>query len=244
MNKLNTDTVEYLQKLIKTCLVCGIDSVAIEPGLIRAQSLDNARGTFLLKTDIPKFDFDNLGIGRVKILSTRLALLDTDAPTVEYDGKQKDNGDFLIYKLKLSNKKTKAEFSCYDPMKIKAPRKFNDVDCYSFTINKDTLLIMNKVSAALETTKISFSNNKDGAVVYRTTDREGDMFDHIVADTHEKLPGADKENFFHEYEVKYLLPLFKGAIDISGNLDIIMTMRGILKMSINSFDIYVLPEVK
>jgi hypothetical protein len=244
MEKLNKSTVEFLQKLIKTCNLCGIDAVAIEPDVIRGQALDNSKGTFLLEqNNIPKnTGFTSLGIGRVKVLGTRIAILDSSDTEISFEGKERDNGDIMVKKLQLTNKKTKIEYSCYDSTRIKAPKKFTDPVCYEFSIATDTLNIMAKAVAAIETSKISFSSEKDGSVKFRTSDIEGDTFDHLVADTYGVTDDTDKAHFYYAYEIKYVLPLFRAAIESGDSFDVTISKRGILKIQVNNFDIYVLPE--
>lgn len=244
MEKLSESTIKYIQKLIKTCSLCGIDAIALEKGMARGQAMDNSKGTFILETNnIPdNLEFDSLGIGRVKTLGTRISILEPEPVSISYDGKEKDNGDIMVKKLQLSNKKTKIEFSCFDSLRIKSPKKFIDPLCHEFVITDDTLKIMHKTFAAINTSKISFSNEKNGNVVFKTTDIEGDIFDHIVADSYTVLPNSAKQNFFHEYEIKYILPLFKAASDLDGKLTVQISDRGALKVNVNSFDIYVIAE--
>lgn len=244
MTKLNADTIAFIKKLVKTCSLCGIESVAIEQGLIRGQAEDSAKGIFLLETDqIPNnLEFSSLGIGRVKVLSSRIAMLDEDALTVSFDHKEKDNGDIIVKKLLLSSKKTKIEFSCYDSAKIKAPRLFKNPFFYSFTLSEDTLKVMSKAVSAIETSKISFSSEKDGSVKFRTADVEGDMFDHSVSPSYEILDEATRDHFFHAYEIKYVLPLFRAALDIDKKMIVNISERGALKVKINGLSIYILPE--
>jgi hypothetical protein len=244
MEKLSEPTLKYIQKLIKTCSLCGIDTIALEKGIVRGQAMDNSKGTFILETDnVPdNLEFDSLGIGRVKTLGTRIAILEPDPITMSFDGKEKDNGDVMVKKLQMANKKTKIEFSCFDSLRIKAPKKFVDPFCHEFIISDDTLRIMQKTFAAINTSKISFSNEKNGNVVFKTTDVEGDLFDHIVSESFEILPNSPKQNFFHEYEIKYILPLFKAASDLDGKLTVQISDRGALRVNVNSFNIYVIAE--
>jgi hypothetical protein len=244
MDKLNKNVVEYLQRLIKTCILCGIDSVSVESNLVRGQSLDNSKGTFLLEYENipPSLGFSSIGIGRVKTLSNRISILDSDDTNIFFEGKEKDNGDIMVKKLQLTNKKTKIDFSCYDSLRIKAPKAFNDPMFYEFSISEDTLKIMSRAIAAIDTTSISFSTDKDGSIKFRTTDVEGDIFDHLVSESCTISDDADKDNFFYAYEIKYILPLFKASIDTSGKLKVNISRRGIMRVIVNGFSIYVLPE--
>ena len=243
MNKLNNDVIEFLQKLIKTCTICGIEQVAIESDVIRGVAADHEKGIFLIETDnLITLPFPAIGLGRIKTLSARLAILDKDNLTIGYSGAERDNGDFLVKKLHLSSKKTKVDYSCYDPSRIRAQRNFRDEFVYKFTISEDTLKIMSKAVAAIETSKISFSSDKEGNVRFLTSDTSGDMFDHEVSNDLEISDTAHKQNFFNSYEIKYVLPLFKASIDTSGKLDIEMSNRGVIRVYINGFAILVVPE--
>jgi hypothetical protein len=244
MEKLSKDSLKFIQKLIKTCSICGIEDVAIEPEVIRGQSTDNSKGIFMLETEnIPtNFGFSTIGIPRIKVLGNRIAILDQDALEIGYEGKERDNGDIFVRKLVLSSKRTKVDFSCQDVMKIKAPRRFTDPFFYGFSVAEDTLKIMAKAATAIDTTKISFSSEKDGSVKFRTSDVNGDMFDHLISETFETDDEADKTNFFHEYEIKYVLPLFRAAMDENGELNVNISKRGVMKVNVNGFHIYVLPE--
>jgi len=245
MKKLDKNIVQYLQKLIKTCSLCGIDSVAIEKDIVRGASTDSNRGIFLIEKDnIPALPFSSLGIGRVKIFGARMGILSNDKLNVEFDGVEKDNGDTFVKRLQLSDGKTKAEFSCFDVMKIKAPRAFKDDFVYNFTINEDTLHIMPKAVSAIETSKISFSSEKDGTVRFLTTDSVGDTFDHVISDDYIMAASANKPNFYFSYEIKYVLPLLKAALDETGSISIDISNRGILRVKVNGFGIHVLPEVE
>lgn len=245
MNKLDKKVVEYFQKLIKTCSICGIESVAIEKEIVRGQSEDHTKGIFLIeKNNIPALPFSSLGIGRVKILGARINILESDDLTIAYDGSTRDNGDLLVKKLFLSNKRTKLEYSCYDALKIKAPRNFKDEFVYKFIITEETLRIMAKSMSIIESPKISFSSEKDGTVKFRASDTTGDSLDHLVSDVYEiDEEKAQKEHFYNPYEIKYILPLFKAAADSGGEIEVNMSNRGIIRVNINDFEIYVLPAI-
>lgn len=245
MEKLDKKVVQYFQRLIKTCAVCGIESVAIEKEVVRGQSEDHTKGIFLIEKDnIPDLPFPSLGIGRVKTLGARINILDADDLTISYDGSKRDNGDLLVKKLLLANKRTKLEYSCYDALKIKAPRNFKDDFVYKFIITEETLKIMSKSMSIIESPKVSFSTEKDGSVKFRASDTTGDSLDHLVSDSYEiDTDKAQKEHFFNPYEIKYVLPLFKAAADTGGEIVVNMSNRGIIKVTINGFEIYVLPAV-
>lgn len=244
MNKLNYETIDFLKNLVQTCYVCGIDSVVVEQDKIRGQSEDSSRGIFLLETQtIPDFiPFETIGIGRVKTLRTRMSLLD-DNIQVSYDTTERDNRDELVTKLILKNKHTKIDFSCTDPKMIRSPQKFNDPIYYGFDISEETLLVMSKAFAAINTKQISFSTGEDNNVEFRASDVEADMFVHIVSDEYTIDDNAGADNFYFSYSIKYVLPLFKAAMDMDRKLHVNISKRGIMKIRVNGFSVFVLPEL-
>lgn len=246
MKKLTQKSTDLIKKVIETCNLCGIDSVSIENGIARGQNMDNNKGNFFLTNiETDNLEFDELGLGRLKTLLTRLKLLNDlggDDYEIFYNIKERDNHDQYVTKLVLKNKKTKIEYKCTDSRMIKAPKKFKGNVLYSFELSEDTIKIMAKAISALETNLISFSSDDDGSVRFKSTDTEGDTFDHIIADTYEKHNDAELDNFFFAYDIKNLLGLFKARCNEKGNVYIQIMDRGVMKIDVNGFDIYILRE--
>lgn len=246
MNKLPKELTEYLNTLFTVCSLCEIDSVAIEKEMVRGHSDDAKRGIFIMEYDnLPKIEFTGLGIQGVKTLKSRMQILGDDTPVISYDSKIKDNGDEIIKKLVLSNKKTKVDFTCADPVHIRAPKKFNDPDLYEFTLTEETVKVMGKIkNAIVGVDDISFNSEKDGSIKFIVTDDKGDMFDHTVTDTYKKLDDANMSNhFFHSYKIKYVMALFKAAMDLQGEAKIILSTRGVIKINVRGITVRIVAEV-
>lgn len=246
MNKLSKELTEYLNTLFNVCSMCEIEDVAIEPDMIRGHSLDAKRGIYIMEYDnIPKgIDFTGLGIRGVKTLKSRLSILEGDNLNIAYETKTKDNGDTIVKKLVMSNKKTKVDFTCTDPKHILSPKKINDPDLYAFTLSEDTVRVMSKVKNAIEGVEdISFNSEKDGSIKFIVTGDNGDMFDHTVAESYKRLDETSTKNhFYHSYKIKFVAALFKAAMDLEGKADIVLSSRGIIKISVRGITIRIVPE--
>lgn len=236
---------DYIRKIIDVSILCGIEAVSIETNVVRGQAEDNSKGIFLIETgNVPTFEFEELAITRVKVLKSRLSLLDESNLKVEYLYNEKDNGGLVVKKLKLSSGRTKTELSCGKSSMIKSPATLKDKKYFNFTLTSDTFLVMSKAAVAIETTNITFSTQPDGTVSFRASDNKGDMFDHLVSDSFSKLPDADVDDFSWKYGIRWVLPLFKAASDANGEVNVTITRRGILEVVVKGLTIYILPETE
>lgn len=247
MNSLNKNIIDYLINLFNVCNLCDIDSVSIEKSMVRGHSKDAKRGIYIMEYDnVPDMDdFDGIGIGSVKLLKNRMNILDDNNIKINYEIKTKDNNDNIIKKLIMSDKKTKIEYTCLDPVYIKSPRKMNDPEVYSFILTEDTVKIMNKIKNALEgiTNNISFNSEKDGSIKFIISDEKGDIFDHTIATSYEVLDTEHaKPHFYNSYQIKYVYPLFKAAMDLQGESKVIMSSRGVIKIVVKGITIRIVAE--
>lgn len=246
MNKLNKEFIDYLVNLSNVCNLCDIEDIAIEKTIVRGHSSDAKRGIFIMEYDnIPTLDdFDGLGINGIKTLKNRMSIVDESSPSIQYDLKVKDNGDKIIKKLSFHNKKTKIDFTCQDPIHIKSPRNIKDPDVYSFSLTEETVKIMNKIKnmvAGVE--EISFNTEKDGSIKFIVTDDKGDIFDHTIAESYNILNTEEaKPHFYHSYNIKYVYPLFKAAMDLQGTSEVILSTRGIIKLIVKGITVRIVAE--
>lgn len=243
-NKLPKEATQYLSTLFQVCSMCEIDSVAIEKEIVRGKAENDERGIFIMEYDnIPDLGV-TLGIRDIKTLKARLSILDENDLKIAYSTKDKDNGDKFIHRMQMSSKKTKVEYTCCDPTRIEAPRRLPDADTFSFKLTEETIKIMNKLKTAIAGVEmISFNSEKDGSVKFIVTADNGDVFDHTVAETHEKLdPNSNKQHFYHSYKIKYVYGLFRAALDLEGETHITLSSRGIIKIRVKGFTIRIVPE--
>lgn len=241
--KIKAEILDYIRTVLKTCSICGVESVAISSEAIRGVAQDHLKGIYLLdNVNIPdSLPFTGMGIGRVKALVARLSVLDDLNTVMEINIDEKDNGDYIVGKMFLKDKKTKVEFSCCEPSRIKSPKSFKKEIVYTFSMTPDTLKLMSKSIVAIESNKISFESKDGETIKFITSDTAGDKLEHMVATDLSVEDGVD-QTFKFMYEIKYILPLMKAAADNDGIINIRMADNGIIKMSVNGFDVLILPE--
>src|SRR5271163_1919810 len=83
-------TISYLQSVVKTAKLVGIDSVIIEPNVVRG--FDEAGVVILQTKDVPDMPFGSIGMNRLDIFASRYDLLKTQdkfSVDVELDDDQK-----------------------------------------------------------------------------------------------------------------------------------------------------------
>ena len=173
-----------------------------------------------------------------------MGILDEAALAINFDTKTKDNGDVIIKKLTLSNKKTKVDFTCADPALIKSPKRLNDPDLYAFTLTEDTVRVMSKIKNAVAgADEISFNSEKDGTIKFIVTDENGDIFDHTIAENYSCLdPLNTSKHFYHSYKIKFVHALFKAAMDLEGEAKLVLSSRGVIKITVKGITIRIVAE--
>jgi hypothetical protein len=230
-----------LSRCIDTCYITGIDKFIIDKNSIRGMADDMDSGIFLLQKfteSLTALEFDSIGIGRVGVLKTRLNLMDQEGQIL-FVTRPKGDSETVVSKLILKGKKTTVEYSCTDPVHIKAPKNINDEFVFEFDITQDTIKIMSKIISAISVDHISFSSEKDGSVRFKATDSEGDLFNHMIS---ESYISTESDNFFFSYKIKLLLPLLKNAFTNVKNLHVTISKRGYLQFKINDLNIYILSD--
>lgn len=233
--KLDTETISYMQNIVNTAKMVGIDSIIIEPGLIRA--IDDARCVVLHQTeDVEDLPFGSIGLNRINIFTSRLDIAKTQEKfTVE----AVEGADDFARSIMMKGKGVKIDYRCANPSSIRAPKLIHDTMKYRVELNGDAVLLLQKGAAAMENPEtVSIISNKDG-VSFELVDVNNDVFTHTFSEDVQTLNGSTKTNFAHRYPVKVLLTLFKN--DPEGIFDV--GEKGILHINVNGLGVYVLPQV-
>ncbi len=233
--KLDTETITYMRNIVDTAKMVGIDSIIIEPNLIRA--IDDDRCVVLHQTEnVEDLPFGSIGLNRINIFSSRLDIARTQEKfTVEAIKGSDDYARSLVMK----GKGVKIDYRCANPSAIRAPKVIHDKMKFRVQMNGDAVLLLQKGATAMcSPDTVAIISNKDG-VAFEMVDVNNDVFTHTFADQVQLLNGSDKINFAHRYPVKVLLTLFKH--DSDGTFDV--GEKGILHIVVNGLGVYVLPQV-
>lgn len=241
---LEKQLIDYIQDVVKICRLVDIDSVAIEPEVVRGT--DEQRSVVILqnlKTKIPKIKIENneyaVGLSRLDTLQSRLDIARSqDKFTIEPIIK---TGTSYIHSLLMKAKGMKIDFRCMDPTKIKAPINIKDTLIYKIQLAGDAVALLQKAMGAMGADEVTVISDKDG-VSFEVSDITSDVFKHTFTQDVELLDqNSDKEQVFfaYRYPIKTLLSIFKenpvGYFEIGA--------RGPLRFTLaHDISIYVLPR--
>ncbi len=234
--KLDTETITYMQNIVDTAKMVGIDSIIIEPGLIRA--IDDNRCVVLHQTeDVEDLPFGSVGLNRISVFTSRLDIAKTQE---KFTVDAVEGTDDFAKSITMKGKGIKIDYRCANPSSIRAPKIIHDTMKYRVDLNSDAVLLLQKGQAAMGAPEtVAIISNKDGVAFELVDVNSHDVFSHTFTDKVHALNGSTKMTFAHRYPVKVLLTLFKH--DSEGSFDI--GEKGILHIDVNGLGVYVLPQI-
>lgn len=232
--KLDAITISYLQTVVKTAKLVNIDSLIIEPNLVRAIADDNSV-VILQNKDVPDMPFGSIGMNRLDVFASRYELLKMQEKfSVEADI---DDDAKCVRSITMKAKGTKIDYRCAKPAAIKAPRQINDVLKHRVKISADSVVLLQKAVAAMSGPEhITLISNS--GVSLELSDINNDVFKHSFMEEVETLTPDATGKFAHRYFVKTLLPLLKQNLEIHFDVG----AKGILAFYVNGLTVYVLPQ--
>lgn len=240
--KLDTAIQKKLIKIISTAHSIGITALIIDEHSVRG--VGDKKSLILLDPDtIDMTGLGSIAINRMQLFNSRIALINPDALTVDASIRTEDNGDILVEKFIMKDKKSSVDFKCCRAAQITAPKALKSEIHYQFDISEESLRILTQANMAMKNDNLSFSLD-DGVIYFKLTDNSGDMLKHEISNNVNILADDASESFFFSYDKKVLLPLIKMAFkDNSDSLSLKLTKRGIVNLTINSLNIYIAPEL-
>ena len=232
---MNVDatSLAYVQSVLRTASIVKIGNIVIAPNLVKGA--DDTKTVIIYQTTgIPAMPFGSIGINRADVFSSRVEIAKT-AENFSIDAVMHTSTEQpFVRALTMKGKGIKIDYRCANPQVIPAPKFFNEVVTHSMKITPEAISLMQRGQAAMSTDEISFIGNDTG-ISFEMSDVNNDALvyqidDHIVSAT------GDAPNFSHKYPIKTVYSLFKANTD--GFFHV--TSRGLLKVVVNSLDIYVL----
>lgn len=231
--KLDKNTVNYIQTVVETAKLVGIDSVIIEPNLVRALD-DNNTVVINQNKDVPDMPFGSIGMNRLDVFTARYDIAKTgEGFTIEAEV---DDGSQFARAIIMKAKGMKIDYRCANPTAIKAPKQVNDVLKYRIALNPEAVSYLQKAHSAMKAETVTIV--ADGGVSFELSDLNNDVFKYQFADKVEVLTDGTGK-FVHRYPVKTLLPLFKQ--NAAGHFEI--GAKGIAVFQLNGLKVFVLPQV-
>lgn len=233
MIKLDKITVSYIQTVVETAKLVGIDSIIIEPNLVRA--IDDKKTVVINQNkDVPEMPFGSIGMNRLDIFSARYDIAKTqDNFTIEADV---DVGSQFARAIIMKAKGMKIDYRCANPSAIPAPKQVNDVLKYRVVLTSDAVSNLQKAHSAMKAESVTIVS--DSGVSFELSDLNNDVFKYNFADSVEVLTAGDGK-FAHRYPVKTILSLFKQ--NANGHFEI--GAKGIASFQLNGLKVFVLPQV-
>lgn len=238
---LDDDDTKQLIKVIGIANSIGIESIVIDSESLRGMSDD---GVFIISEhNIKQFKQTPVGISRVSILNSRFNLLKSDKiPKIELDFKERDNGEKILLRFKIKDKRTALDFKCADPTMIKNKKVLKEPLSYSFSLTEETIDLMTRTNSAMQTDKINFILD-NGKIYFNISDVEGDTLKHLVSESVKIKPDI-KPSFLINMKNKSILNLFKLALKGKSDVNInVSEIRNVLNFEIDFVNIYVVPEM-
>lgn len=244
MIKLSEETKAIIAFAVKYCGLVKIDSLLIDKSGIRAKQ--DLTAVYLIEPgDYNFLEFDSLYITRIGSLVPRIKMFEGSKRSYDLyvDLKELDNEDTVVKQLIIKSGSTEIKFSCSTmPQKSRLPKKVNDPLYYEFDMEKDSLDILTKGVSAMGASFIKIFT-EGGEIKTSVKDIEGDTLNHVMTSSFEKIHKDSEDEFNFEYDFKVMLPLLKEAAKEGDNtLNIQLTRRGIMRLTINELSMYIFPE--
>lgn len=236
--KVDQASLAYIENVVATAHLIGIDNIIIEPDRVRAVDEDSTV-ILLQTTDVPQMPFGSVGLNRINIFSSRYAIaktVDNFEMDATVDGPE---GATYARALTMKAKGIKIDYRCANPATIRAPKGLNDAVKYKARMLPEAVLHMHKGASAMEADELTMIGTKD-SISFEMADINGDKLTYKFGDSVDTVQPDDKADpkFTHRYPVKLLQTLFKGHSDSY----FYVTSRGMMKLTVNNLDVYVLPR--
>lgn len=236
--QVDKPTLAYIENVVATAKLLGIDNIIIEPDRVRA--MDDDTSVVLLQTDnVPVMPFGSLGLNRLSLFSSRYEIAkNADKFELVADVAGTDTPVPYVRALTMKGKGIKIDYRCANPAAIRAPKAFaNDALKYRARMHPEAVVYMMKGSSAMDADEVSLIGAKD-SISFEITDINSDKMSYVFGDVVDNvLPNDSSEpKFVHRYPIKLLQTLFKPNSDSY----FYITSRGMLKIAINGLDVYVL----
>lgn len=231
-------SLAYIEKVISTASLLGIENIIIEPGRVRAVDEDST-AILLQQANVPPMPFGSIGINRINIFNARYNVVREAAKfelTANVEGPE---GATYARSLLMKARGVKIDYRCANPATIRAPKGFNDVVKYRAQMHPDAVAHLQKAATAMESDELLLVGN-DTSVSFEVADVNGDKMTLVFGDTVDNMVSDDESPvyFAHKYPIKTLQRLFKHNPD--GYFYV--TSRGMLKIIVNELDVYILPR--
>lgn len=230
--KLSTQDTQYLETILATAAIGGIDAIVIEDGFVRGVNPDK---TFAIISDhnVPAFP-QKIGIARLNSLTQRISIFKGKDTVI--DARESDRGE--ISAMEITSGKNKVQFRCTSTMLIKAPKSINDeVNC-DVAITKDEMKMILDAIRVMGAKKVTLALRKDGSIQFEIADESNDSFKIVLEDC---LKDAKSTEVYY-YQASVLGALLKAQMEFD-TVVFRLGQMGTIKSKINGHEVTILPQI-
>lgn len=236
--KLTQSAIEYLHNVVKTVQSVGMESVAIEPGMVRGISSDHT--VFILQTEnVPNFECGSIGISKLPVFQNRLNIV-REQPnfSVEVSSvRQTEHGQYA-QSLTMKAAGIKVDFSCCNPKVLKGVAQFRDTFKVEVDLDPDVVKTIQRGVTAMGGKTITIVNNEKETFL-EVVDDNNDVFKYTMPIKGVPLVTDVDQSFVFRYPADILLSLFKQNPEGSFKIG----QRGLLNIAVNGLNLYVMQKV-
>jgi len=235
---LSQKDIDYINMVVDTAQALGLESVLIEPDMVRA--ISEERTIILHQTEnIEQISVGTICLTRFNLYKARYNLAQSVKDFKIVASVTNDDDQWVRF-LKFKGKGLNIDFRCAEPSQILVPKQIN-FSALALIKFDDTLLpTLQKGVAAMGSDLITILNNKDG-VSFELSDVNSDTLKYIFSSDISNVsedPG-ELTGFAYRYPIKLILSLLKENNDSEMEID----HRGIMRMKINGLSVYLIPQV-
>ena len=232
--KLTDEHIKFINGVVTTAHLVGVDGIIIEPGLVRGMAED--RTVVMIQSEnVLDMPFGSIGLNRIATFQSRYDIAKTqDGFTMDV---VVDDGSEFARSITMKGKGVKINYRCANPTTITAAKKIRDVAERRVQMNGEAVMLFQKGMAAMGSEDVTIICN-DG-VSFEFSDNNADVFSHRFADGSDAIVDGSDDKFAHKYPAKVLSSLFKHDTDGSFTVG----KAGTLNVDVNGITITVMPRV-
>lgn len=201
--QLDTHTIENIMNSIKLAKTFEIESLIVEPHVIRGI---NSKSTSAIFTECTNnIGCVAAGINRFDVLGNRIALADPADSSIELEYDDEDSEANMI---RIKSKKINIAHRCGTLRTITAPKSLAVKPLYRVEFTEDLYKTLNSAKRAMKTDEILLLSD-DGNVCYEFIDQSDKLqyFDGTAVNIDDEFK---KVNFIIKFPLKYILHLING----------------------------------
>lgn len=200
---LDEQTVDNIIASVVLAKQFDIESIIVYPDKISGMSENSTAAIFTLcENDI---GCASIGINRLALLSSRIALIDAAELQIEC---VYDYSDSYANMLRIKSKKMKIGFRCANATKIKAPASLAVKPLYKLEIPEEAFNILSKSKRAMKADEVVILS-EDGNLTYRLLDGDNDELLYSEGTAVNIEDEFTPVNFIIRYPISYILKVLK-----------------------------------